>query len=66
MKYLEADKFYMEPESATVNIGKDWEELYEEEKYIDDPNDPLSWDDWGGNYLIKVRFVDKKWEEVEY
>ncbi len=65
MKYLKDDKFYMDPFFETLYTGKVWNEMYDQDKFVDDPNDPMTWEDWGGDDLIEVRWIDNKWEEVE-
>lgn len=62
MKHLEIDKFYMEPNSGSVNTGKDWQEIYEEAKKETSFNE----DEWDEDTLIEVRLVNKQWKEVEY
>ena len=59
-QYLEAEDFYMNPETGSVGIGKEWEESFEDDEKILQ----CDWEEWGGETLIKVEKVNGEWVEV--
>lgn len=57
LQYL-AKGFYMNPFTGSVDTALGWERDF----YNND--EPLTWDEWGGNSLIKVKKNNGEWQEV--
>lgn len=65
LKHLEKGTYYMNPCTGNVASGEEWEQDYEEQRENDPETREMSWEQWGGNTLIEVKYMYGDWVEVE-